>query len=238
MKLPIDKLIEHMKYNLTHLAVIMDGNARWASKHGKAKSHGHHLGAKNATKILRHAMKLNIKHLTFYAFSSENWQRPATEVAILVSLLNHYVRNETEILKRHQIKLQIIGDLKKLPYSLIQDIKNSMQMTQNNTQMTVNIAFSYGGREEITHACQKAIDSGITQVSEKNFKHFLYDPNMPDVDILIRTGGTHRISNFLLWHISYAEIYFLDKLWPDFNEEDLNQIINNYSQRVRNFGAR
>lgn len=227
-----------MQHNLTHLAIIMDGNARWAAKNEKTKSEGHRLGAKNAKKILKHALKLNIKYLTLYAFSSENWQRPAKEVSMLVNLLSHYVKNETELLKKHQIKLQVIGDLSKLPSSLVEKIEESMSVTKNNAKMTVNIAFSYGAREEITKACQKAIESGAKEISEDTFKKFLYDPNMPDVDILVRTGGTHRLSNFLLWQISYAEIYFLDKFWPDFDEKDLDHIIDNYSKRTRNFGAR
>lgn len=227
-----------MQHNLTHLAIIMDGNARWATKNGKTKSEGHNIGAENAKKILQHALKLDVKYLTLYAFSSENWQRPVKEVSMLISLLNHYVRSETELLQKHQIKLQVIGDLSKLPSSLVKKIEEAMEATKNNTRMTVNIAFSYGAREEIANACQKAIDSNIKKITEKNFKEFLYDSEMPDVDILVRTGGTHRISNFLLWQISYAEIYFLDKFWPDFNEEDLNQIIENYSQRTRSFGTR
>lgn len=227
-----------MQHNLTHLAIIMDGNARWAAQNGKTKSEGHNVGAENAKKILQHALKLNIKYLTLYAFSSENWKRPVKEVSMLISLLNHYVRSETELLQKHQIKLQVIGDLGKLPSPLVNKIEEVMEATKNNTKMTVNIAFSYGAREEIAYACQKAINSGAEKITEDNFKEFLYDPKMPDVDTLVRTGGTHRISNFLLWQISYAEIYFLDKFWPDFNEEDLNQIIENYSQRTRNFGTR
>lgn len=227
-----------MQHNLTHLAIIMDGNARWGTKNGKTKSEGHNLGAKNAKRIIKHGLKLDIKYLTLYAFSSENWQRPAKEVSMLVNLLSHYVKNETELLKKHQIKLQVIGDLSKLPSSLVEKIEESMSITKDNTKMTVSIAFSYGAREEITKACQKAIESGIKEVTRESFRKFLYDPNMPDVDILVRTGGTHRLSNFLLWQISYAEIYFLDMFWPDFNEENLDQIIENYSKRTRNFGAR
>lgn len=227
-----------MQHNLTHLAIIMDGNARWAAKNGKTKSEGHNIGAKNAKKVLQHVLDLNIKYLTLYAFSSENWQRPVKEVSMLINLLNQYVKGETKLLQKHQIKLQVIGDLSKLPSSIVKKIEKTMDATKNNTNMTVNIAFSYGAREEIANACQKAIDSGVKKITENNFKDFLYDPEMPDVDILIRTSGVHRISNFLLWQISYAEIYFLDKFWPDFNKEDLNEIIENYSKRKRNFGTR
>ena len=227
-----------MQHNLTHLAIIMDGNARWAAKNGKTKSEGHNIGAENAKKVLQHVLDLNIKYLTLYAFSSENWQRPVKEVSMLINLLNQYIKGETKLLQKHQIKLQVIGDLSKLPSSIVKKIEKTMDATKNNTNMTVNIAFSYGAREEIANACQKAIDSGVKKITENNFKDFLYDPEMPDVDILIRTSGVHRISNFLLWQISYAEIYFLDKFWPDFNKEDLNEIIENYSKRKRNFGTR
>ena len=227
-----------MQHNLNHLAIIMDGNARWATKHGKAKSDGHNAGAENAKKILPHALKLGVKYLTFYAFSSENWQRPVKEVSTLLNLLKNYVKNETKILKEQQIKFQVIGDLSKLPSPLVKKIKESTEATKNNTKMIVTIAFSYGARAEIANACQAAIDSGVKKITEDNFKNFLYDPEMPDVDVLIRTGGCHRISNFLLWQASYAEIYFLDILWPDFGEKDLANTIEDYSKRTRYFGAR
>jgi undecaprenyl diphosphate synthase len=216
----------------------MDGNARWAAAHGRTKAEGHNKGAQNAEDILPHALDLGVKYLTLYAFSSENWQRPIKEVSILIGLLNNYLNNESDFLKKHEIKLQVIGDLNRLPSPLVRKINKSIEATKNHTKMTVTIAFSYGARAEIVNACQKAIDSGLKKVSEDNFKDFLYDPNMPDVDILIRTGGLHRISNFLLWQSSYAEIYFIDTFWPDFNKKDLADIIEDYSKRTRSFGAR
>lgn len=227
-----------MQHSINHLAIIMDGNARWAAEQGLAKSVGHSKGADNAKSILPHALDLGIKYLTLYAFSSENWQRPVKEVSLLISLLNNYVKNETKLLSKHQIRLKVIGDLSKLPAALVKKINDSTEATKNNTKMTVTIAFSYGAREEIANACQKVIDSGIKKITEDNFKDFLYDPDMPDVDILIRTGGLHRISNFLLWQASYAEIYFLDKFWPDFSKEDLAKTIEDYSKRTRTFGTR
>lgn len=227
-----------MQHNLNHLAIIMDGNARWAAKHGKAKADGHAAGAENAKKILPHALNLGVKYLTLYTFSSENWQRPVKEVSMLIKLLKNYLHNETKILKDKQIKFQVIGDLSKLPSALVKKINESTEATKNNTKMTVTIAFSYGSRAEIANACQAAIDSGITTITEDNFKNFLYDPKMPDVDVLIRTGGCHRISNFLLWQASYAELYFLDTLWPDFGKKDLADTIEDYSKRTRYFGAR
>ena len=227
-----------MQDGLNHLAIIMDGNARWATKHGKTKAEGHTAGAENAKKILPHALKLGVKHLTFYTFSSENWQRPAQEVSTIMNLLKNHLKTDTKLLEEQQIKLQVIGDLSKLPSLMVKKIKAATEATKNNAKMTVTIAFSYGARAEIANACQAAIDSGIKKITEDNFKNFLYDPEMPDVDILIRTGGCHRISNFLLWQASYAEIYFLDRLWPDFDEKDLTKTIEDYSKRTRYFGAR
>jgi undecaprenyl diphosphate synthase len=227
-----------MQQSLNHLAIIMDGNARWATLNGKTKAEGHSVGAQNAEEIIPHALELGVKYLTLYAFSSENWRRPIKEVSILIGLLNKYLNSKTDFLKKHEIRLQVIGNLSKLPAALVAKINKSTEDTRNNTKMTVTIAFSYGARAEIANACQKAIDSGVKEITEDNFKNFLYDPAMPDVDILIRTGGLHRISNFLLWQASYAEIYFLDKFWPDFNKEDLAKTIEDYSKRTRSFGAR
>ena len=227
-----------ISHNLAHLAIIMDGNARWASSRGKTKAQGHKKGSEAAKSLLPHAVKMGIKYLTLYAFSSENWQRSASEVSILVNLLSHYVKNETKMLKEHNIRLKVIGNLERLAPNLQEKIKNIIEATKDNSKMTVTIAFSYGSREEIVTACQKAIDSDIKTVTEESFKSFLYDPEMPDVDLLIRTSGVYRISNFLLWQAAYAELYFSDKLWPEFDENDLKAAIIDYSQRKRNFGGR
>lgn len=216
----------------------MDGNARWANKHGKTKAEGHKKGAETAKSLIPYSSKLGIKYLTLYAFSSENWQRPANEVSILLKLLSHYVKNETKMLSDYQIKLKIIGNLDKLSPNLQKKINSAIDATKHNSKMTVTIAFGYGSRDEIVNACQKAIDSGVTTITEESFQNFLYDPEMPDVDLLIRPSGVYRISNFLLWQAAYAELYFLDKFWPDFNEDDLKDAIINYSQRKRNFGGR
>ena len=227
-----------MRHNLNHLAIIMDGNARWANKHGKTKAEGHKKGAETAKSLIPYSSKLGIKYLTLYAFSSENWQRPANEVSILLKLLSYYVKNETKMLSDYQIKLKIIGNLDKLSPNLQKKIYSAIDATKHNSKMTVTIAFGYGSRDEIVNACQKAIDSGVTTITEESFQNFLYDPEMPDVDLLIRPSGVYRISNFLLWQAAYAELYFLDKFWPDFNENDLKDAIINYSQRKRNFGGR
>jgi undecaprenyl diphosphate synthase len=227
-----------MQNNLNHLAIIMDGNARWAAQNGKTKSEGHMVGAENVKKILQHSLKLGVKYLTLYAFSSENWQRPEQEVSTLIKLLGYYVNSEIETLKKNQIRLKIIGNMDRLPSKLVEKIENSISVPGESTKMTITIAFSYGSRAEIVDACQKIIDSGTKEITEESFRNFLYDPEMPDVDLLIRTSGVQRVSNFLLWQISYAELYFSDKLWPDFDEKELSKIIDNYSKRKRNFGTR
>lgn len=227
-----------MMHKLDHLAIIMDGNARWATKHNKTKAQGHKQGATTAKILLPYVSKLGIKYLTLYTFSSENWQRPANEVSILIDLLSYYVKNELKTLHDYQIKLNIIGDLSKLSPSLQEKINYAIESTKDHSKMTVTIAFSYGGRNEIVNACQRAIDSGIKTITEESFQKFLYDPDMPDVDLLIRPSGVHRISNFLLWQAAYAELYFTDILWPDFNEDVLKAALEDYSQRKRSFGGR
>jgi len=225
-------------YNLDHLAIIMDGNARWAAKHNKSKAQGHKKGAETLKSLLPCASKLGIKYLTLYAFSSENWQRPTKEISMLIDLLCHYLQSELKTLEKHQIKLKIIGNLSKLSPTIQTKINNTVEATKDFSKMTVTIAFSYGSREEIVYACQRAIDSGEKTITEDTFQKLLYDPKMPNVDLLIRTSGVYRISNFLLWQSAYAELYFTDKFWPDFNEEDLKEALENYSQRQRTFGGR
>ncbi|MDA9163565.1 polyprenyl diphosphate synthase [Rickettsiaceae bacterium] len=227
-----------MKQELNHLAIIMDGNARWAEAHGKTKAEGHKKGAETAKTLLPAAAKMGIKYLTLYAFSSENWQRPADEVSILINLLSYYVKNETKILNENGIKLKVIGNLDKLSTNLQEKIAKAVDATKDNNKMTATIAFGYGGRDEILQACQKALDSDVQNITEEQFKSFLYDPEMPDVDLLIRPSGLYRISNFLLWQIAYAELYFSEKFWPDFNEQELQAAITDYSNRTRSFGGR
>ncbi len=228
-------MIEH---DLNHLAIIMDGNARWAKKHNKTKAEGYKKGAETAKSLLPYTSNLGIKYLTLYAFSSENWQRPPGEISILIDLLSHYVKKEIKILSDNGIRLKVIGTLDKLSKILQKKIKKAVELSKNNSEMTVTIAFGYGSRTEIVNACQKILDSGVKKITEKNFKEFLYDPEMPDVDLLIRPSGVYRISNFLLWQAAYAELYFINKFWPDFNEEDLKLALINYSKRKRNFGGR
>jgi undecaprenyl diphosphate synthase len=227
-----------MSQQLKHLAIIMDGNARWASQHNQTKASGHKKGAEAAKNIIKKAANLGIPYLTLYAFSSENWYRPLEEVSILLDLLRYYVKNEIGELHNNGIKLKVVGKLDKLDNKLSQDILSAMELTKNNTKMTLCIAFGYGSRIEILDACQKIIDSGTKEVSEKIFKESLYDPEMPDVDLLIRPSGVYRISNFLLWQSAYAEFMFIEKFWPDFDDEDLENAVDEFAKRQRNFGRR
>ncbi len=227
-----------MKHKLEHLAIIMDGNARWAKNLGKTKAQGHKQGAEVAKSLLPHLARLNIKYLTLYAFSSENWQRPQDEISTLINLLSYYILNQTKLLNKYSIKLKIVGNLEKLSVTLQNKIQKSIDDTKHNDSVTLCIAFGYGSRMEIVDAVQKIIDSDIKKINVESFKDYLYDATMPDVDLLIRTSGVYRISNFLLWQLAYAELYFTEKFWPDFTIDDLELAINDYSNRKRNFGGR
>ena len=227
-----------MNHNIKHLAIIMDGNARWAKKHGLPKAEGHRKGAEVAKSIISATIEYKIPYVTLYAFSFENWQRPMEEVSILLKLLSYYVKNETKLLHENDVRLKVVGNLSPLNNSLKKQIDKAIETTSKNKAMTVSIAFSYSSREEIVAACQKVLDSGVKIISEEVLKNNMYDPEMPDVDLLIRTSGEYRISNFLLWQAAYAELYFSEKYWPEFSKEDLDQAINDFSQRSRRFGGR
>ncbi len=224
--------------SLEHIAIIMDGNARWAKENGKLKSFGHKQGAEAAKNIIRHAASLKLPYITLYTFSSENWQRPKDEVSIIMELLQYYVEREIEMINNYGIRVKIIGNLERLDKKLRLNIENAIKKTENNTTTTLCLAFSYGSRQEIIDACQKLINSVDKEVTEESFRANLYDPQMPDVDLLIRTSGSHRISNFLLWQSAYAELLFVDKYWPDFLSEDLDKAIKEFSTRERSFGRR
>lgn len=213
-------------------------NARWAKENNIPKAEGHRKGANAAKELLHNIMGLNIPYLTLYAFSSENWLRSEEEVAFLMNLLDYYLSYETATLHKNGIKLKVIGKIELLSETLQKNINKALVLTQNNDRMILCIALGYGGRLEIINACQKIIDAGIKKIDENSFKNYLYDPEMPDVDLMIRTGGTMRVSNFLLWQIAYAELFFAKKYWPDFNKNDLIEALNDYKKRTRNFGTR
>ena len=220
---------------LNHIAFIMDGNGRWGIKKKKNRNFGHLNGVKVVQKIVESSIKLKIPIITFYVFSTENWKRPRIEINYLFNLINLYFKNEINSVIDNGIKINLIGSINKLPTKIKKSLKKTINMTKNNNNITVNLAINYGSRSEIINSIKKI--KIVKKINEKNFSKLLYTKNLPEPDILIRTGGQKRISNFLLWQIAYTEIYFLNKLWPDFNEKDLKNIILDFKKTKRNFGA-
>lgn len=225
-----------------HVAIIMDGNGRWAQQQGKNRLRGHEAGAKAVRKTVEAAAKLGIKHLTLYAFSTENWKRPKVEVATLMALLVRNLRRELERMTKNNIRLSAIGSLDKLPNKVRHELIEVIEKTQSNTGTNLTLALSYGAREEIKQAVidiSKKVKNSIINVEsidETIINEHLYTQHLPDVDLLIRTSGEVRISNFLLWQIAYAELYFTDVMWPEFDEQELHQAIKSYLKRERRFG--
>ena len=224
---------------IEHIAIIMDGNGRWATARGLSRSEGHKAGAKQISVIANAAQKLGIKSLTLYAFSTENWKRPAAEVNALMSLLREFSTSEQEEMMKNNIRLRTIGRTADLPLASRMALLKAIDITKNNTGLTINIALSYGGRAEIVDAVNKILKERKSDapVTEEEFRNYLYLPDMPDPDLMIRTGGNLRISNFLLWQLSYAELYVTDTYWPDFSAEDLRKAIEAFDGRERRFGG-
>ncbi len=220
---------------LNHIAFIMDGNGRWGMKRKKSRNFGHLNGVKVVKKIVKVSIKFQIPIITFYVFSTENWKRPKIEINYLFNLINLYFKKEIDSVIKNGIKINLIGNINKLPIKIKKSLKKTINMTKNNNKIIVNLAINYGSRSEIINSIKKI--KIIKKINEKNFSKLLYTKNLPEPDILIRTGGKKRISNFLLWQIAYTEIYFLNKLWPDFNEKDLKKIILDFKKIKRNFGA-
>lgn len=222
---------------LKHLAIIMDGNGRWAKKRGLNRTKGHEKGAETIREITTYcADHPTIETTTFYAFSTENWKRPKLEVDFLMKMLDKYLKKELKTYQKHNIRFLAIGDLSSFSTPLQERIKKTEELTRNNTSLTQILALNYGGRAEITHAVNRLIEEGKEQISEGDISEALQTP-YSDIDLLVRTSGEERISNFLLWQISYAEFYFTPTLWPDFTSKDLQEIIENYEQRARRFGG-
>lgn len=226
-----------------HIAIIMDGNGRWARARGLPRSVGHRQGSEAAKRAVRAAAELGVEYLTLFGFSSENWSRPADEVNDLMHLLRIYMRSETAELHRSNIRLKVIGQREQLARDIVELIENAEELTKNNTAITVNIALNYGGRNDILMAASKwakmCAQEGIEPdfyAAEEYFPSFLMTNQSPDPDILIRTSGEQRISNFLLWQCAYAELFFTPTLWPDFGREDLEEAIGEYNRRDRRFG--
>jgi undecaprenyl diphosphate synthase len=226
----------------THVAIIMDGNGRWAKLKGLPRSAGHREGIEKIKKIIKAAKELGIKFLTLFAFSTENWKRPKREVRLLMRSLENFLDREISELNKNNIRLRIIGKDEPIPKTLLTKLKKAQESTKNNTGMTVNLAFNYGSRTEIVDAVKKLVKSmlekkiNLEQINENTFSEFLYTAGMPDPDLLIRTSGEMRISNFLLWQMSYTELYFTKKYWPDFEKKDLQDAINDFQSRDRRFG--
>ena len=217
-----------------HIAVIMDGNGRWGLKYKNSRNAGHKAGLKTVEKIINESIKKEIKYLTLYAFSTENWKRPKNEVNYLFSLLENFLKNRIEELNKQKIKLKIIG-IKKFSKKLNRLLKYSEKKTSTNSRLQINLALNYGSKSELIGAFKK-IKASKSQISKENIDRNLQTKNIPDPDLLIRTGNTKRLSNFLLWQLAYAEIFFEKKLWPAFNEKDYNRIIKEYRNIKRNFG--
>ena len=221
---------------LNHVAFIMDGNGRWGKKKNKGRNYGHLQGVKTVQKIVKSSLKLKIPIITFYVFSTENWKRPKAEINFLFKLIVSYFNKELKNVTENGIKINIIGRINELPLKIRNSLKKAIKITQKNRKIIVNLAINYGSKDEITQSL-KTLKKNNKKINEKNIKQNLYTKNLLDPDILIRTGGRRRLSNFMLWQLAYAEIYFLDKLWPDFNYSDLAKILRSYVKTKRNFGS-
>ena len=217
---------------LNHVAFIMDGNGRWGKRKGKGRNFGHLRGVETVRKIVKASIKFNIPIITFYVFSSENWKRPQREKSYLFKLIQNFFSKEIRNLIDQGIKINVLGEVKKFPYNLRSLLRKSEKLTKKNKKIIVNLAINYGSKTEILQALRKT----RTKLSIKSFEKNLYTKKMPNPDILIRTGGYQRLSNFLLWQLAYAELFFIKKLWPDFNSNDLLKIIRQYKKIQRNYG--
>ena len=223
---------------IQHLAIIMDGNGRWAEERGLTRSDGHRAGAKAIGVAARAAIKAGIKYVTLYAFSTENWKRPPLEVTTLMGLVSEFAVSELPTLMRDGVKLRTIGRTNDLPFAARTALLRTIDLTAKNDKLTLTVALSYGGRAEIVDAVNRIIaEKRTAPVTEQDFSSYLYAPDIPDPDLLIRTGGEKRLSNFLLWELSYAELYVTDTYWPDFSEETLQQALASYGGRKRRFGG-
>ena len=227
-----------------HVAIIMDGNGRWAKMKGLSRIRGHRKGADTVRKIVTFSREIGIRWLTLYAFSEENWKRPSSEVQGLMTLLNRFLKNELKEMQKNGIQLRTIGRTERLPKSTRQILQDTIEKTASNSNMTLTLALSYGGRQEILDAVLKIVSQiqenkiSVSDITEKLVSNSLYTSGMPDPDLLIRTSGEYRVSNFLLWQISYSEIYITQTLWPDFGENEYKKALRDYQMRDRRFGGR
>ena len=218
-----------------HVAIIMDGNGRWGIENKKSRNLGHKAGLKTVEKIIKSTIKNKIKYLTLYAFSTENWKRPYLEIKFLLNLLESFLSEKLEELHKKGIKLKIIGNIKKFPKKIQINLKSAQKKTEKNKKLQLILALNYGSKSEIVNAVKLMKNKNI-KVNENSIDKFLYTKGIPNPDILIRTGNTKRLSNFLLWQLSYSEIFFVKKMWPDFNGRDYKSIIDKFKKIKRNFG--
>ena len=219
---------------IKHVAIIMDGNGRWGLKHNKSRNYGHQQGLKTVEKIIKQTLKKKIKYLTLFAFSTENWKRPKKEINFLFNLLEDFLVNKIKDLNSQKIRLKIIGNIK-FNAKLNKILRNSEKITSKNNKLQINLALNYGSKQELIDTF-KHLDKKKIKISATNIQNNLYTQKIPDPDLLIRTGNTNRLSNFLLWQLAYAEIFFEKKLWPDFNEKDYNNVLNKFKNTKRNYG--
>jgi undecaprenyl diphosphate synthase len=219
-----------------HVAIIMDGNGRWGIKHKNSRNAGHRAGLNSVESIINECLKVNIKYLTLYTFSTENWKRPKKEINFLFNLLENFLTNKIASLIKKNIKLKFIGEINMLPIKLKKNIKNSELRTSQNSSLQVNVALNYGSKTELINSIKK-INKKKIKINESNIDNNLFTKGIIDPDILIRTGNTQRLSNFMLWQLAYTEIFFEKKLWPDFKKNDFNRILNKFKSIKRNFGS-
>ena len=226
-----------------HVAIIMDGNGRWARKRKLPRTMGHKAGVETIRRVIKESHRLGIKYLTLYAFSTENWKRPNEEVSALMKLLVEYLRSELKELNKNGVVIRILGDITKLPSEAQKEVLDAIEITKNNTGVVLNIAFNYGGRDELIRAvklvCEEVKEGkiNIEDINENIFENYLYTKNTPDPDLIIRPSGEQRISNFLLWQCAYSEFWYSNICWPDFTEEHLRKAICDYQQRDRRYGG-
>ena len=219
-----------------HVAIIMDGNGRWGIKHKNSRNAGHRAGLNTVESVIDECLKINIKYLTLYTFSTENWKRPKKEIDFLFNLLENFLTNKIDNLTKRNIKVKFIGEINKLPIRLRKILKNSELKTSKNSSLQVNVALNYGSKSELINSI-KNIRKKKIKINEKNIDNNLFTKNIIDPDILIRTGNTQRLSNFMLWQLAYTEIFFEKKLWPDFKSNDFKKILNKFKSIKRNFGS-
>ncbi len=222
-----------------HVAIIMDGNGRWASARGLSRAAGHRAGTENIRRVIERFTDHGVQYLTLYAFSTENWNRPKPEVRALIRLLRYFIKRELDNFRKNNVKLQFLGHVETLPDWLQKQVLDAIDVTSGNTGVVLNICFSYGGRDDIVTAVRAIVEAGVpeAEITEETISRYVSTAGQPDPDLIIRTAGDHRISNFLLWQCAYAELYFTDAQWPDFGREDIDISLAEYGRRKRTFGG-